>query len=142
MLICALNAAHGAECQYLQVRINPIGTKGRRNKMTIKPKIFVDGFYYKTPHPKAPDFIKAEIDINAEKFTAWLRQYAEKRQSKSGHDYHACRITIKESRNGKAYVELNDWKPGQKNQTPDTPPAPQEVPDFDTENFTGGDVPF
>lgn len=120
----------------------------RRKQMNDKPKIFVDGMFYSKPHPKAPDFILADIKINAEKFTKWLREHA-KKETYNGNTYHSVRISVKESRNGKTYAELNNWQPGQKKQNDipiPNPVEPQQVAeqlgDYGPDGAMDGDVPF
>lgn len=65
--------------------------------------IFVDGLIVKAPHQNAPDFVKAQLSIKREELIAWLQG--------QGRDW--VNLDIKESRNGKWYASLNDWKPKQ-----------------------------
>lgn len=66
----------------------------------MSDKKFVDGLITKKPHDKAPDFIKCNISIKRDELMQWLRNKEE-----------WVNIDIKESKNGKWYAEVNDWKP-------------------------------
>lgn len=64
-------------------------------------KQFVDGLIVKTPHPRAPDFVKLEISIKRKELGNWLR----------GKSDEWINIQVKESKGGKLYAEVNEWKP-------------------------------
>lgn len=90
---------------------------------------FVDGLIVKAPNPKAPDFVKASISIKREELIDWL-------SSRSG-DW--VNIDVKESRNGKWYAAVNDYKPkGDKPNRGGERPAPQRSND----PFPDDDIPF
>lgn len=68
-------------------------------------KIFARGFIVKTPNENAPDFIKARFSIKTEEFIPFLESHTK------GDGW--CNLTLKESKGGKWYVELDSWvKPG------------------------------
>ena len=81
-------------------------------------KEFVDGLIVKKPHDKAPDFVKMSISINRKNLGNWLRSKQE--------DW--INIVVKESKGGKFYAEVDNWKPEQK---PAQQPEPQQTDDFD-----------
>lgn len=62
---------------------------------------FIGGLIVKAPNPKAPEFVKASLSIKREDLIAWL-------QSQDGEWINA---DIKESRSGKWYASVNDFKP-------------------------------
>jgi len=62
---------------------------------------FVDGLIVKQPHEKAPDFVKCSISIKRKDLGNWLR----------GKSDDWINIDVKESRNGKWYAAVNDFKP-------------------------------
>ncbi len=62
---------------------------------------FVDGLIIKAPNDKTPDFIKMQISINRKSLGNWLRAETDEWIS----------IDIKESRAGKLYASVNEWKP-------------------------------
>jgi len=62
---------------------------------------FVNGLIVKAPHEKAPDFVKCAISIRREELITWLT-------AKNG-DW--INLDVKESKNGKWYAQVNDWKP-------------------------------
>jgi hypothetical protein len=62
---------------------------------------FVNGLFAKAPNPKAPDFVKGSISIKRAEFMAWLDQQQ--------GDW--VNIDVKESKGGKWYAQVNDWKP-------------------------------
>ncbi len=105
----------------------------------MSDKKFIDGLIFKPPHENAPDFIIAKISIEREDVIAWLEQ-------QSGDWINA---DLKESKEGKLYASVDDWKPdgqrqGNGNSTPrrNAPqpkrrqPPPQDDVPFDD------DIPF
>lgn len=67
--------------------------------MSEREKIFVDGLIVKSAKP---DFIIAKLSVKVEEFTEWT-----KKNQVDGW----VNIDLKESKSGKFYGELNDWKP-------------------------------
>ena len=82
---------------------------------------FVDGLIVKAPREGSPDFVKMSISIKRADLGNWLR----------GKEDEWINIDVKESKGGKWYCAVNNWKPenkaaeygGSAGQTPD--------PDFD-----------
>lgn len=64
---------------------------------------FIDGLFIDKPRQGAPDFAKASLGINVEKFTNYIREH----ENEKGY----VNIDILLSREGKLYCKLNDWKP-------------------------------
>ena len=62
---------------------------------------FVNGLIVKAPHEKAPDFVKASISIKVADLSAWLSQRSE--------DW--VNIDVKESKGGKWYAAVSNFKP-------------------------------
>lgn len=91
----------------------------RRNEMSDIE--FVSGLYVDKPHEKAPDFVKCKISIKRKELGNWLR---------SKEDEY-INIDVKESKDGKWYAAVNNWKPEKKADEP----APQ-ADDF------SDDIPF
>ena len=73
-----------------------------------KPKTeieFAPGFFVKSPHPNAPDYVKLGISIRREEFLKFLTE-------KTG-DW--VNLEVKESRNGdKLYASVDNWVPKKK----------------------------
>lgn len=90
---------------------------------------FVDGLIVKAPNPKAPDFVKASISIKREELIDWL-------SSRSG-DW--VNIDVKESRNGKWYAAVNDYKPKDAKPTIGKRPANNYG---DRDQVPDDDIPF
>lgn len=61
---------------------------------------FVDGLIVKQPNPNAPDFVKMAISIKREELISWL--------SKESGDW--INLDVKESKAGKWYCAVNEWK--------------------------------
>lgn len=78
-----------------------------------KEKIFADGILWKDPHEKAPEYVKGELIVNAEKFNEFMRNNMQYASAKGW-----LNIQMKESKNGSIYFELNTWKPAPKTETP------------------------
>lgn len=64
---------------------------------------FIKGLFLDVPHEKAPEWVKGKVSIKVPDFIAWL----EKHQNNAGY----VNIDLKESKAGKLYFQLNDWKP-------------------------------
>ena len=60
------------------------------------------GFIFKKPHDNAPDFVKGKVSIKVEDFEAWMKANAE-----NGW----LNLDLLESKDGKYYSKLNDFKP-------------------------------
>lgn len=89
---------------------------------------FIDGLTAKQPHERAPEYVKASLSLNIPKLIAWL-------QAQEGEWVNA---DLKESREGKLYVQVNTYKKGEtKSHKPPAAPAPA----FDDEEFDS-QIPF
>ena len=67
---------------------------------------FVNGLIVKAPHANAPDFVKAAISIKVADLTEWL----------SGRDEEWINIDVKESRGGRWYASVSNFKPKDKSE--------------------------
>ena len=65
---------------------------------------FVDGLIVKAPHQNAPTFVKASISIKVEDLGKWLRA-----KFKAGNEW--VNIDVKESKGGKWYAAVSNFKP-------------------------------
>jgi len=83
---------------------------------------FVDGLIAKEPNSNAPDFIKCAISIKRKDLGNWLR--------KQEGDW--INIDVKESKGGKWYAAVNDFKP--EKQGSNSQSKPQDDP-FDDESI-------
>ena len=72
-----------------------------------EPTEFVDGLIVKAPHPKAPDYVKANISIKVEDLGKWLRA----RYKASLENDGWINIDVKESKGGKWYAAVSTFKP-------------------------------
>lgn len=98
---------------------------------------FPDGLIIKAPRQGAPDFVKGSISIKTMNFLQYLQRQTT--------DW--INIDIKESRNGKWYAQINDWKPensdGPTKPAPATTSAPKaEVVDYPKDEINPDDIPF
>ena len=72
---------------------------------------FPKGLFANKPHEKAPDFVKAGLNIKRDEFIEWLKSQPE-----------SVNLDIKESKDGsKWYASVNEWKPEKKQETPEAP---------------------
>lgn len=74
----------------------------RGTKMSKEMK-FVDGLIVKAPNEKAPDFVKMAISIKRHELIEWL----------TAQDGDWINVDVKESKGGKWYCAVNDFKPEQ-----------------------------
>ena len=91
-------------------------------------KVFSEGIYFNAPHERAPEFVIGKLSIARERFIGWLEQ-----QTASEKGY--VNLQIKKSRDGKIYIELDSWQPGERAE-PRREPAGPVVEDFND------DIPF
>ena len=71
-------------------------------------KKFIQGLWFNLPHEKAPDFVKGSVSLSKESFLKWLQEEV---PNEKGY----IKIDLKVSKQGKAYAEVNDYQPEQKN---------------------------
>lgn len=64
---------------------------------------FIPGLFVKPTHEKAPDYVKASISIKRAELIAWL----------SGRSDEWINLVVKESKGGKWYAAVDNWKPNQ-----------------------------
>jgi|SRR6185369_8163956 len=90
---------------------------------------FVDGLIVKPPHPNAPSFVKASISIKVVDLLGWL----DKKQV-AGNEW--VNVDVKESKGGKWYASLSNFKPKAKE-----PEQTKEAPAGKFDDMAD-DVPF
>lgn len=90
-------------------------------------KIFTNGLIYKGPRQNAPSFVKGSLSVKVDDFIAWLQQH----NTESGW----VNIDIKESKGMKLYCELNTYKRG------DNQASPEDQPDGGAE-INAEDIPY
>lgn len=91
-------------------------------------KTFADGVIFKRSN-NAPDFVIGNLSIKVSEFAKFVKAHAK-------NDW--LNLQVKQSKDGKYYVELDTWQPD-KNKTPEKPLPPQpqaalNIPDYDPEN--------
>jgi len=62
---------------------------------------FLNGLIFKMPHDKAPDFVKGSLSIKREEMIQALQELSD--------DW--INLDLKVSKQGKAYAQINEWKP-------------------------------
>ena len=62
---------------------------------------FLEGFFFKLPHDNAPDFVKGSVSMKREEVIKALQAL----------DTEWVNLDLKVSKEGKAYAQINDWKP-------------------------------
>lgn len=87
-------------------------------------KIFIDGLSAKAPNSNAPAFIKAKLSIKTSALAAFLIQ----------QNAEWLNIDVKESKGGKWYCELDQWRkedhasPIQEDTQPPADINPDDIP--------------
>ena len=95
-------------------------------------KIFANGINF-YQNENAPDFIIGDIEFNVEDAIVFLKQHMKPNGK--------CRVTVKVSKKGGLYCELNTWEPKKQEVTPEPQPAVGEAQDsFEDED--PADLPF
>jgi hypothetical protein len=88
---------------------------------------YLNGLIAKPPHEKAPDFVKCKLSIKR----------AELMQSLHDMDGEWINLVVKESKGGKWYAQIDEWKPNRSqngNERSQVEPAKAE-PRFDDETI-------
>ena len=88
---------------------------------------FIDGLIVRPKRDGAPDFIKCCLSIRRTELIAWLQE----------RDGDWVNVDIKESKGGKLYAAVNNFKPGARDERPAkaTKPEKESAPISD-------DIPF
>lgn len=94
------------------------------------PQEFVDGLFVKRGE-NAPEFVKASLSFKVDKFGTYLISKA----NASGY----VNIDILESKEGKLYAKLNDWKPDQKEEQKE---EVIDIPEEPSEDINIENIPF
>ncbi len=68
----------------------------------MSEKIFVDGMIFKKPRQGAPDFVKGSVSVKVDDFGAFMTKHQKKGW---------LNADLKQSKEGKLYLELNTWEP-------------------------------
>jgi len=93
---------------------------------------FVDGLIVKKPNENAPDFVKAAISIKRSELISWLTL----------QEGDWINLDVKESKAGKWYASINDFKPSKQDVTAAQQPAyggsAGQTPDPDFDQY----IPF
>jgi len=94
---------------------------------------FVSGLIVKATHEKAPEYVKAALSIKREELIAWL-------QSRSDEWIN---VEVRESRGGKWYAAVNNYKREGNQAQPAKPREPvKNCPQPDQGGFEDDDIPF
>jgi len=96
-------------------------------------KLFIEGLIFKAPHANAPDFVKGSLSIKVAEFAAFAQQH-----QREGW----LNISLKESRNGKYYAELDTWKPTQGESAKAGISQARAAADAPAASFSDDDIPF
>ena len=100
-------------------------------------KIFVNGLRAKKPNENAPDFVIADLSAKVADLHEWLNE-----NQGLANDAGYINLSLKKSKAGKYYIEVNTWKPKQDNHPAPrkeyyTPDGGDDIPEIDN-----SDVPF
>ena len=72
------------------------------------------GIIFKKPNEKAPEWVKGHLSFKVDEAVPWL-------QANENNGW--VNLDIKKSKEGKLYIQLNEWK---KEAAPTEDPGPQE----------------
>ena len=85
-----------------------------------KETVFADGFILKAPHENAPDFVKGSLSVKVDEAIKFLETHKDEKGW--------VNLDMKESKGGKWYVQKNDWKPKEKEESTETEVKADEIP--------------
>jgi hypothetical protein len=99
--------------------------------MDQQDKVFAQGMMFRPPRANAPAFILGGLSIKVDEFIAFLQ----------AHNTNAgwVNIDIKESKGGKWYCELNQFKP---ERPASVEPKEEPAIEYPEEDINPDDVPF
>ena len=83
----------------------------------MSEKQFAEGIWFNKPHDKAPDFVKMNVKIESRKLEQWIA-------TQNDEIY----ISVKESKGGKWYAEIDTYKPKPKAELEPEAPAGDDLP--------------
>jgi hypothetical protein len=97
----------------------------------------VKGFFMKTPHENAPDFVKRKVGVNVEQFVQYLHENA----NEKGY----VNFDLLEAKSGHWYLKKDEYQPREQNEqsqqagnsTGFTPPPP-----YNSGGTFSDDIPF
>tara|TARA_R110000822_G_scaffold10325_1_gene39159 strand:- start:2017 stop:2298 length:282 start_codon:yes stop_codon:yes gene_type:complete len=87
----------------------------------MSEKEFINGLIVKAPRENAPDFVKGSLSIKREELIEWLQ----------GKDGDWVNVQMKESKGGKWYAEVDNWKPDTKHDKSKADGYAPQKPEFD-----------
>ena len=87
---------------------------------------FIKGLFT-SRRENAPTFLKASLSFKTEQFIEWLKDHT----NSAGY----CNIDVLESKEGKLYSKLNDWKPSEHFVKKDGVIEVEEVDDVNVEGI-------
>jgi hypothetical protein len=103
----------------------------------VSDKEFAEGLIVKLPRDGAPDYVIGSLSIKRDEFLAWL----------GSRDGEWVNLNLKRGKSGKAYAEVDNWKPqgranegGQKYGGKTAPLPSRHAPTVDP--FPGDDIPW
>ena len=67
----------------------------------MSDKVFAKGIYVKPPKENSPDFVKFSMSIKRNEAMGWLQTQSDE----------WVNLQVKESKSGKWYCQLDNWKP-------------------------------
>lgn len=82
------------------------GGKGSNENNDV---IFPRGIIVFEPHEKAPDFVIAELVVSLDDFTKFAEENADLLHNHEKYG-EQLKLTLKESKGGKLYLQVNDYK--------------------------------
>lgn len=101
----------------------------------MEEKVFANGIIFKLPSEKAPDFIRGSLSFKIDEAIQFLQQH-----NKNGW----CNVSLKVSKKGKAYVELDTWEAPHKAEEPEYSPNtdPNHQKSYKDVGGFEDDIPF
>jgi hypothetical protein len=97
----------------------------------MKEKIFADGMMFKRPREGAPDFVKGAISVKVDSFTEFIKKH---------NKNNWVNLDLKESKEGKLYLELNTWEKSEQKSLGSVPTL--KPVGYPTETINPDDIPF
>lgn len=92
----------------------------------MSDKEFVKGIYWNEPSERSPDFIKGRLSFKVKDAIEYLQE----KENEKGY----VNVDVKVSRDGRTYLDLNDWTPAPKIETVREEKPPRDVSKLEPED--------
>ena len=96
---------------------------------------YSQGIYFNKKHEKAPEFVLGSLSIRKQSFLDWLG-------AQPADEKGYVRLKISDGKDGKPYIAVDDWKPGQERKPKTEPKEDPAVEMSGEDDINPDDIPW